>query len=86
VQEALRRTRNDLQAPAAALEPAIEAVLRRLDAQPEVRLARMSGSGATCFALCGCDLEARALAERLKMLQPRWWTAACTLSGSITKP
>jgi 4-diphosphocytidyl-2-C-methyl-D-erythritol kinase len=43
--------RNDLEAPARALAPAIDDVLAFLAAQPGVTLARMSGSGATCFAL-----------------------------------
>jgi 4-diphosphocytidyl-2-C-methyl-D-erythritol kinase len=49
--EFLRRTRNDLEAPAHRLQPVIGTVLERLAALPGVKLARMSGSGATCFAL-----------------------------------
>ena len=61
----LARTRNDLQTPAVALVPAIGAVLDVLEAAPETLFARMSGSGATCFALCGGAAEAAALAARL---------------------
>lgn len=81
---ALRRTRNDLQAPASSLEPAVSSVLERLGAEPETLLARMSGSGATCFALCGGPIQARALADRLGSLEPGWWTQACTLGAPIT--
>jgi 4-diphosphocytidyl-2C-methyl-D-erythritol kinase len=42
-------TRNDLEAPAVALEPRIGEVLEVLRDEPETLLARMSGSGATCF-------------------------------------
>lgn len=80
----LASTRNDLESPAVAQEPAIGDVLDRLRSQPEALLARMSGSGATCFALCRCDLEAQALAARLRALEPGWWTQPCALEGSIT--
>ena len=46
-----RAARNDLEAPALALQPVIADVLDWLRALPGVSLARMSGSGATCFAL-----------------------------------
>ena len=46
-----RNARNDLEAPAVALQPVIADVLAWLRALPSVTLARMSGSGATCFAL-----------------------------------
>lgn len=85
VVEALASTRNDLQPPAMALEPSIAAVLARLETQPESLLARMSGSGATCFALCACDTDARSLAHRLRSTEPRWWTAPCKLGVGITK-
>ena len=47
----LAQARNDLQAPAVGLCPAIGAVLAALSADPDALLVRMSGSGATCFAL-----------------------------------
>jgi 4-diphosphocytidyl-2-C-methyl-D-erythritol kinase len=77
----LEGQRNDLEAPAMALVPEIGQVLDFLRAQPGVRLARMSGSGATCFAL----FEALAFAERasvvLKTRQPGWWSAPCQLGA-----
>ncbi|CAN5719083.1 4-(cytidine 5'-diphospho)-2-C-methyl-D-erythritol kinase [soil metagenome] len=74
-------TRNDLQAPAVALEPRIGQVLDLLAAEPETLLARMSGSGATCFALCASDIEAEGLAERIERMRPDWWVKRCRLGG-----
>ena len=73
--------RNDLEAPARALVPEIGAVLAALTAQPGVRLARMSGSGATCFALFD-DFSARDVTEQaLRLAHPDWWTLATHLRG-----
>jgi len=74
-------TRNDLQAPAVALEPRIGQVLDLLSDEPETLLARMSGSGATCFALCAGDIEAEGLAERIEQIRPDWWVRRCRLGG-----
>ena len=74
-------TRNDLQAPAVALEPRIGQVLDLLADEPETLLARMSGSGATCFALCAGDIEAEGLAERIEQMRPDWWVKRCRLGG-----
>lgn len=65
VARALAATRNDLEAPAVALQPRIGEALDLLRAQPEALFARMSGSGSSCFALCADDEAARALAARL---------------------
>jgi 4-diphosphocytidyl-2-C-methyl-D-erythritol kinase len=78
----LATTRNDLQAPAVALEPAIGEVLGRLAAEPETLLARMSGSGATCFALCADRAGAAALARRVELEYPEWWVRTCALGGA----
>ena len=75
----LAGTRNDLQAPAVALQPVIAEVLAELEAQPETVFARMSGSGATCFALCATDAEAQALGHRMQLLRPGAWVAPCRL-------
>lgn len=65
--------RNDLEAPARVLVPDIADVLERLRATPGVTLSRMSGSGATCFALFD-SAEACATAEQLLAAeQPSWW-------------
>ena len=74
-------TRNDLQAPAIDLAPQVADVLALLEGERETLFARMSGSGATCFALCPGALEAEALAERVAVLRPHWWVARCRLGG-----
>lgn len=64
--------RNDLEAPAISLCPPVAGVLDALQAAAPW-LARMSGSGATCFALFD-DAEAlRAASERLALEHPGWW-------------
>jgi len=77
----LARQRNDLQAPAIGLAPQIADVLASLEDERETLLARMTGSGATCFALCAGDYEAEGLAERLESLRPDWWVKRCRLGG-----
>jgi 4-diphosphocytidyl-2-C-methyl-D-erythritol kinase len=73
-------TRNDLEAPAVALQPLIGEALDVLRDQPESLLVRMSGSGATCFSLCAGDIEAETLAERIEAIRPDWWVRRCRLS------
>ena len=73
-------TRNDLEAPAVALQPLIGEVLDVLREGPESLMVRMSGSGATCFALCAGDIEAETLAERIEAIRPDWWVRRCRLS------
>lgn len=73
--------RNDLEAPAVAMEPAIGEVLAVLRGEPETLLGRMSGSGATCFALCAGDIEAEGLAGRIAQARPDWWVRRCRLGG-----
>jgi len=73
--------RNDLEAPAIAVEPAVGVVLETLAGERETLLARVSGSGGTCFALCGSDIEAETLAERLEAMAPHWWVRRCRLGG-----
>lgn len=70
---ALERGRNDLQAPALAIAPEIGNVLAALRALPDCRLARMSGSGATCFGLFDDCRKAAAAARSLAQAQPNWW-------------
>ena len=77
----LATTRNDLEAPAVALAPVIGDVLATLADEPESLIARMSGSGATCFALCQGEVEAESLAERLMAMKPGWWIQRCRLGG-----
>jgi 4-diphosphocytidyl-2-C-methyl-D-erythritol kinase len=72
----LARCRNALEPAAIALCPPIAAVLDRLRALPGARLARLSGSGATCFALFDDDTAAADAARALRAEQPGWWIAA----------
>ncbi|OHB30377.1 MAG: 4-(cytidine 5'-diphospho)-2-C-methyl-D-erythritol kinase [Phenylobacterium sp. RIFCSPHIGHO2_01_FULL_69_31] len=72
---------NDLEAPAVAAAPEIGTVLDTLRDEPEVLLARVSGSGGTCFALCGDDIAAETLAERIEAMAPHWWVERCRLGG-----
>lgn len=76
----LAAQRNDLEAPALGLQRVISEVLEALRTLPGARLTRMSGSGATCFALFGSRDEAEAQAEDLRAARPGWWVQACTLS------
>ena len=61
--------------------PEIGAVLATLRDEPEVLLARVSGSGGTCFALCPDDISAETLAERIEAVAPTWWVRRCRLGG-----
>ena len=78
---ALAKDRNDLEAPAIALEPAIAEVLSVLHELPGCRLARMSGSGATCFGLFPTNAAATAAARTLRVGYPQWWVRATVLGA-----
>ena len=65
--------RNDLQAPAVARTPAIGRALAAVAGLPGARLTRMSGSGATVFALFETPAEAAHAARRLAENHPEWW-------------
>ena len=75
----LAATRNDLEGPAVALQPLVGDVLASLAGAPETRLARMSGSGATCFALCADARDAQRLADGLARSGRGWWITPCRL-------
>jgi len=77
----IARGRNDLEEPAIELEPAIANVLAVLRKLPECRLARMSGSGATCFGLFDSARAASAAARSLRVGYPIWWVRATTFGG-----
>jgi 4-diphosphocytidyl-2-C-methyl-D-erythritol kinase len=70
---------NDLEAPAIRLHPLIGDVLSELRQLPGCRLARMSGSGATCFALFAQASEAEAAAHLIAGAHPAWWVVATHL-------
>ena len=72
----LGETRNDLETPARALAPEVEATLEALASQPGCGLARMSGSGATCFGIFAEEGAALDAMAALRAAQPRWWAMA----------
>ena len=78
---------NDLTAAARDLVPAIGDVLATLAATDGALLARMSGSGATCFALYATRNEAEAAAQALTAAHPAWWVkAGALLQNSLSPP
>lgn len=71
--------RNDLQAPAESLVPVIGSLARWLQARQGVVLARMSGSGATCFALFEHEAALQRAAAEAARDWPGFWTLATRL-------
>jgi 4-diphosphocytidyl-2-C-methyl-D-erythritol kinase len=67
---------NDLEAPALKLAPVIVAVIEALASAKDCRLARMSGSGATCFGLFEQENQARAAQAAIARARPDWWVAS----------
>lgn len=76
----VRTCRNDLEAPARRLAPAIGDALDALEAAPGCLVARMSGSGATCFALFAEKHEAAAAAADVAGRHRDWWVVPTVLS------
>ena len=79
VVEALAAGSNDLEAPATQIQPLIGEVIAALNATNGAWLARMSGSGATCFAIYENTAEAQRAAQKIQRDHPRWWVHAGTL-------
>jgi 4-diphosphocytidyl-2-C-methyl-D-erythritol kinase len=77
----LKSQPNDLEAPAIALQPVIADVLGALARREGCLLARMSGSGATCFGLFETETAAAAAARTLASSHPKWWVAATALGA-----
>ncbi|HEX8661862.1 MAG TPA: 4-(cytidine 5'-diphospho)-2-C-methyl-D-erythritol kinase, partial [Brevundimonas sp.] len=75
----LSEQRNDLEAPAVALQPVIGEALTAAAQLPGVRLARMSGSGATVFALFDTADQAAAAARRVTETHHDWWVRPAAL-------
>lgn len=76
---ALALRRNDLTAPACTVAPVISEVLAALGRTDNPLLVRMSGSGATCFALYDGPGAAEAAAAAVRARHPAWWVAAAPL-------
>ena len=78
--EALATGSNDLEAPATKIQPVIGVVISALNATNGAWLARMSGSGATCFALYENTADAKRAADNILREHPEWWVHAGVLS------
>lgn len=76
---ALTSSGNDLEVPARHVAPVIDTVLAALRASPGCRLARMSGSGATCFAIFDDCRQSAAAAKILSREHPHWWVKTTIL-------
>lgn len=76
----LKDTSNDLEAPAREIAPEIVRVLNTIAAQGAL-LARMSGSGATCFGLFDSKNSADHAAREIAANQPNWWVAPTELAA-----
>lgn len=77
----LSRQRNDLQTPALQIAPVIGDCLAWLEHQKNCHLARMSGSGATCFGLFETPEEAAQAAKDIRQHKPDWWAKAVATIG-----
>ena len=78
--EVLAASSNDLEGPATRIQPIIGNVISALSATNGAWLARMSGSGATCFAIYENTADAGRAADDLRRDHPEWWVHAGTLS------
>ena len=70
---------NDLMEPAIQTEPIIGDVLKQIELTRGCQLARMSGSGATCFGFYNTQVEADMAASEIKNTHPEWWVVATRL-------
>ena len=80
----LSEMRNDLEAPAMSIAPEIAQVLGALTETSGCALARMSGSGATCFGLYEVRTDAGDAAHALREAHPDWWVADCWLGDQLS--
>jgi 4-diphosphocytidyl-2-C-methyl-D-erythritol kinase len=78
--EVLAASSNDLEAPAMRIQPVIGEVISALSSTDGAWLARMSGSGATCFAIFENTAEAQRAAQKIQIDHPQWWVHAGVLS------
>lgn len=79
--EWLSLQRNDLESPARLICPAIDDVLNALSSRKDCLLARMSGSGATCFGIFATGQSADLAAAELQRRQPDWWVVAAPVEA-----
>jgi 4-diphosphocytidyl-2-C-methyl-D-erythritol kinase len=79
--ELITHGRNDLELPAIELQPVIAEVMSVLRGLPGCTLTRMSGSGATCFALFNTGAAATAASRTLRVGYPDWWVRPTTFGA-----
>jgi 4-diphosphocytidyl-2-C-methyl-D-erythritol kinase len=82
----IAKRRNDLAAAATRLVPAIADVLTELERRPGCLIARLSGSGATCFGLFADRGTAREAAAAIAAEQPGWWVTPTLLRHGPPEP
>lgn len=82
----LRDYRNDLEPPARAICPEIGRVLEKLREEPDCLLARLSGSGPTCFGIFRTHAAAEAAAASLGRRSRKYWVQATELRGADPIP
>lgn len=70
------KTQNNMTEAAAGRVPEINEILTALQTIPECFMARMSGSGATCFGLCESRESALQVAQKIRAKYPQWWVEA----------
>jgi 4-diphosphocytidyl-2-C-methyl-D-erythritol kinase len=78
----LAAQRNDLQPPAIKTAPAIKAAIDRLNKNPTIVFAGMSGSGATCFGLTKNMADARHAARIIQVAEMGWWVTPAEVLGT----
>jgi 4-diphosphocytidyl-2-C-methyl-D-erythritol kinase len=83
--DAISRGENDLEPAAIEVAPVIADVIAAIRDLPGCRLARMSGSGATCFGLFDSTAAASAAARRLRAGHPAWWVRATALGDRMRR-
>jgi len=77
----LGERRNDLTKPAISILPEIGDLLDAISGAPGCLIARMSGSGASCFGLFAAADEAAKAAAAIQVTQPHWWVRATAIAG-----
>ena len=77
----LAQCRNDLTEAAISVTPQIRDVLSALETVPDCALARLSGSGATCFGLFADERSARSAEQQLRARHPHWWSLAAAMAA-----
>jgi len=78
--------RNDLTAPARSIAPVIGEVLDAIEALPGVRLARLSGSGATCFGIFATAADAETGRAAIARRHLAWWNAVAPMLTADAEP